>query len=133
MSRLKLFGDLTFALLSKDCGHWWTPCGGRAAAFVAASEPLGHPDSRRPAWNFNMASAPRDGTLLLLLIRLDDCWCGFDDNEVSRTIGFNCVDNDEIDEWKFPGWSWSHDCIKEQGHGTPIAWAPMPDLPGGAS
>lgn len=81
-------------------------------------------------WNFVMLEAPHNGTLLLLLIQQDeDHNCGFDDAEITRTMGFNNKDNDEIDEWKFPGWSWTHDCIIEQGHGVPVAWALMPALP----
>lgn len=82
------------------------------------------------AWNFDMSVAPRDNTLLLLLIRqAEDHGCGFDDAAVTRTMGMNNFDHDGEDEWKFPGWSWTHDCIIEQGHGTPVAWALMPALP----
>ncbi len=83
-------------------------------------------------WNFDMAAAPKDNSLLQLLIRHDDgddCGGGFDDNNITRTMGFNNLDNDGIDEWKFPGWNWCHDCITEQGCGIPIAWAPMLPLP----
>ena len=81
-------------------------------------------------WNYDMSEAPRDNTLLQLLIKQqDDHNCGFDDADVTRTMGFNNFDNDDVDEWKFPGWSWTHGCINEQGHGTPIAWALMLPLP----
>lgn len=83
------------------------------------------------AWNYDMCAAPRDGTLLQLLISHegDESWAGFDDNDPSRTMGFNNLDNDGEDVWKFPGWSWTHDFITEQGHGKPIAWALMLPLP----
>lgn len=83
-------------------------------------------------WNYDMKAAPRDGTLLQLLIAHDDgvdCGGGFDDDELSRTMGFNNFDNDEQDIWKFPGWDWCHDCITEQGCGHPVAWALMLPLP----
>lgn len=82
-------------------------------------------------WNFDMASAPRDGTLLQLIVSHgnDGSSDGFDDNDPSRTMGFNNFDNDGEDAWKFPGWSWSHDFITEQGKGNPIAWALMLPLP----
>lgn len=88
-------------------------------------------DKSTIGWNFTMSEAPRDGTPLQLLIRQDDdCNGGFDDNSVTRTIGFSFKDiNDADQEWFFPGWSWCHDCITEQGHGTPIAWAHMLDIP----
>lgn len=111
---------------------------GRAAEMVRAMDatrvalsPTETP-APRDQWQ-PIETAPRDGTLLQLLIQQDeDHGCGFDDDDVTRTMGFNNFDNDEIDEWKFPGWSWTHDCINEQGHGTPIAWAlmlPLPDAP----
>lgn len=76
-------------------------------------------------WNFDMSAAPKDNTLLQLLIQQGDHNCGFEDADVTRTMGFNNFTDDGVDEWKFPGWSWTHDCILEQGHGIPIAWALM--------
>ncbi|WP_425065568.1 hypothetical protein [Reyranella sp.] len=84
------------------------------------------------AWNYDMTTAPKDNSLLQLLLRHDDgddCSGGFDDAELTRTMGFNNFVNDGIDEWKFPGWDWCGDCITEQGCGIPIAWAPMLPLP----
>lgn len=82
-------------------------------------------------WNFDMTTAPRDGTLLQLLVSADgdDDNNGFDDNTPSRTMGFNNLDNDNEDVWKFPGWSWENDYIVEQGAGQPIAWALMLPIP----
>lgn len=80
-------------------------------------------------WNFDMSAAPRDGELLQLLVDDKDHQGGFDDNDPSRTMGFNNFDNDNEDIWKFPGWSWSHDFITEQGGGKPIAWALMLPIP----
>lgn len=80
------------------------------------------------SWNYDMNAAPKDGTLLQLLIDIE-VQDGFEDNNPSRTIGFNNFTNDDQDEWKFPGWSWIHDYITEQGSGKPIAWALMLELP----
>jgi len=86
------------------------------------------------SWNFDMKAAPKDGTLLQLLIdhseaEPDGCAGGFEDGPRTRTMGFNNFDNDEQDVWKFPGWDWCHDCITEQGCGIPIAWDFMLPLP----
>lgn len=77
-----------------------------------------------------MESAPRDGTLLLLLIAPDDdCENPLDDVAgPSRTIGFNNLDHDGEDVWKLAGWCWSHDRFTE-GAGTPCAWQPVPEVP----
>lgn len=82
-------------------------------------------------WNFDMTTALRDGTLLQLLVQSEheDGQSGFDDNDPTRSMGFNNFDNDNEDVWKFPGWSWSHDFITEQGRGKPIAWALMLPIP----
>ncbi len=81
-------------------------------------------------WNFDMEKAPKDGTLLLLLIAPDDnIRNALEDTEgYSRTVGFNNLDNDEVDEWRFSGWDWDHDCFRE-GSGTPVAWMLYPSAP----
>jgi hypothetical protein len=89
----------------------------------------------RPAWNYDMSAAPKDGTLLQLLLdhSADDgtgeCDGGFEDALRTRVMGFNNGDNDGQDRWMFPGWDWCQDCIIPQGCGTPIAWAPMIERP----
>lgn len=70
----------------------------------------------------DMATAPRDGTMLLLKVRFTEN--STEDAEVAVTIGANNLDHDEIDEWKFAGWCWTHDCFTE-GKGTPIGWLPL--------
>jgi hypothetical protein len=60
-------------------------------------------------------TAPKDGTLLLLLIKeteiskdsLDDVFTG----DYSRTIGINNLDNDEQDRWQIVGWDWCHSIL----------------------
>lgn len=86
-------------------------------------------------WNFDMLAAPKDGTLLQLLIEHDEddgdnsCDGGFENEVRTRVMGFNNGADDGEDVWKFPGWDWCHDCIIEQGCGKPIAWALMLPLP----
>jgi hypothetical protein len=82
-------------------------------------------------WCFDMSKAPRNGTLLQLLVQRGDGdhMDGFDDSNPSRTMGFNDFDNTQVDRWQFPGWNWSHDFITTQGDGTPIGWALMLPLP----
>ena len=72
-----------------------------------------------------MTSAPRDGTMLRLLVAFTDN-ATEDTPGACPTIGANNFDHDGINEWKFAGWNWSHDCFAE-GHGKPIGWLPMHD------
>lgn len=90
-----------------------------------------HPPSVQPdGWRSDMEAAPRDGTLLLLLVDYsgDDGAAGLEDELVGRTVGWNNFDNDGEDEWQFAGWSWSQDYICK-GHGKPVGWQLMPSLP----
>jgi len=79
----------------------------------AAQEPVAFP----------MESAPRDSTLVRLLVNFEANSLE-DSPDPVWTIGANCFDNDGIDEWKFAGWDWSQDCFAE-GAGKPIGWLPM--------
>lgn len=68
-------------------------------------------------------TAPKDGTLLLLMIEDDDC--SIDDMAgASRTIGHNNFDHDGEDKWCMAGWCWDHDHFTE-GRGKPVQWAPF--------
>jgi hypothetical protein len=69
------------------------------------------------------AAAPKDGTMLRLLIKPDaDTFTSFEDStEPYVTIGFNQFADTQDDEWHFAGWDWSHDCIT-QGRGEVIGW-----------
>ena len=77
-----------------------------------------------------IATAPKDGTLLLLALAPDD----ERDNALedaagfSRTVGFNNFEHDGEDEWKLAGWNWENDYFTE-GAGQPALWAPFPDAP----
>ena len=69
-----------------------------------------------------MSSAPRDGTLLRLLVEFEEH--PTEDADHAPTIGANNFDNDEEDCWKFAGWCWTHDHFTE-GKGVPVGWLPM--------
>lgn len=69
-----------------------------------------------------MSSAPRDGQMLRLVVRFTEH--STEDSELAYTIGSNNLDNDEIDEWQFAGWCWTHDHFTT-GKGEPIGWLPM--------
>ena len=77
----------------------------------------------------DIKTAPRDGTMLRLLISADNAVHPLEDSsEPTWTIGANNFDHDEIDEWHFAGWCWSHDHFTE-GKGTVIGWLPFhPEL-----
>lgn len=79
------------------------------------------------AWK-DIASAPKDGTLLLLLVDYsgEDADHPLENEVVGRTIGSNSLANDGEDRWNFAGWCWSHDHHVD-GRGTPTAWQPLPD------
>jgi hypothetical protein len=70
-----------------------------------------------------MAIAPKDGTMLRLLVQFTDN-ATEDSAGPCATIGANNFDHDQVDEWKFAGWNWTHDCFTE-GVGVPIGWLPM--------
>lgn len=71
-------------------------------------------------------SAPRDGTMLCLLVDYSDGGeHPLDDELIAATIGFNNHDNDGEDQWKFAGWCWSRDQFTE-GEGKVVGWAPKP-------
>ena len=70
-------------------------------------------------------TAPKDGTLVLLLIAAGEgCEHPLEDSDKpTRTLGFNNFAHDGEDVWKFAGWCWSHDHFTE-GKGKPIGWRP---------
>lgn len=77
------------------------------------------------SWN-DVPSAPKDGTMLRLLVVPDEeSHTSFHDSETPyETIGFNQMADTGDDEWQFAGWDWSHDCIT-QGYGEVIGWLPF--------
>ena len=71
-----------------------------------------------------MATAPKDGTMIRLLVDYTDGGAPLeDDHPRAWTIGFNSLDDTGEDEWKFAGWCWTHDHFT-QGSGTPVGWLP---------
>lgn len=77
-------------------------------------------------WNFEMADAPKDGQLLLLLVEPENH--PTEDATLCRTVGSNNLDDDFVDEWRFAGWCWSHDHYT-QGTGRVVAWQLLPAMP----
>ena len=75
-------------------------------------------------------TAPKDGTLVLLLVDYTDHHADhpLENALVARTIGFNNFDNDGEDIWKFAGWCWEHDHFVE-GKGQPIRWQAIAEIP----
>ncbi|WP_312914451.1 hypothetical protein [Stenotrophomonas sp.] len=75
-----------------------------------------------------MATAPRDGTMVRLLVQFDD-HATEDTEGPAWTIGACNDDNVGDDEhvgWQFAGWCWDHDHFTE-GKGTPVGWLPLLD------
>ncbi|MDZ5815072.1 hypothetical protein U4I65_08505 [Stenotrophomonas maltophilia] len=77
-----------------------------------------------------MDTAPRDGTLVRLLV-------DFDENAIDDSIGatwtIGACNDDNVSEgarigWQFAGWCWTHDHFTD-GKGTPVGWLPLIDGP----
>lgn len=71
-----------------------------------------------------LETAPKDGTILRLLVNFDEHPLEDDNTKPIPTIGCNSLANTGEDEWKFAGWSWCHDCFT-QGEGSVVGWLPM--------
>jgi hypothetical protein len=78
-----------------------------------------------------MESAPRDGTMLRLLVDFTD-HATEDTIGPSWTIGANSFDDTGEDLWQFAGWCWTHDHFTE-GKGKPVGWLPLIDSREGRS
>lgn len=75
---------------------------------------------------FDVAEAPKDGTMLRLLINPDqEEFTAFDDSLTPfETIGFNNLGSTQEDRWEFAGWDWQQDCFIT-GRGEVIGWSPF--------
>ena len=132
----KARAEAELAQVRAEPTHWEVKQGGRvfvlnAQEFTGKSYDLAsfkplyaapQPAAQEPV-AFPMESAPRDSTLVRLLVNFEANSLE-DSPDPVWTIGANCFDNDGIDEWKFAGWDWSQDCFAE-GAGKPIGWLPM--------
>lgn len=99
------------------CDHKWTDDG----LHLLVCTSCGAQEDHNPGWR-DMATAPRDGTMLRLLVEFTEH--ATEDADQAPTIGANNFDNDGEDRWQFAGWCWSHDHFVE-GRGEPIGWLPM--------
>lgn len=117
-------GHNGFKMLTIDHDALWD-CVGRARTVLGA-----HP--RLPAEPFMaMETAPKDATMVRLLVDYSEGHHPLDDADVTWTIGFNNDDNvgeGEGNGWQFVGWSWSQDCFTD-GDGRPIGWLPWENPP----
>jgi len=125
--------------LCAACGHFWRPAD-VATTGVAAIQTKGKADSPASSAsaaclanakalvpNTDMGSAPRDGTILRLLVDYsgeDADHALADTADTAWTIGHNNFDNDGEDAWLFAGWCWSHDHYT-QGEGKVVGWLPF--------
>lgn len=103
------------------CAHEWTDDG----EYLLVCTACGAQEDHNPGWR-DMSTAPRDGTMLRLLVEFEEH--STEDADEAPTIGANNFDNDGVDEWKFSGWCWTHDHFTE-GRGVPVGWLPMLDEP----
>ena len=84
------------------------------------AQPQEVPETWRP-----METAPRDGTMVRLLVEFED-HATEDTEGPAPTIGANSFGDTGEDRWRFAGWCWTHDHFTE-GEGTPVGWLPMLD------
>lgn len=74
-------------------------------------------------WN-DIDTAPKDGTMLRLLVMYDENDLEDAPENGTPTIGFNSLEDTGEDYWNIAGWCW---CCDEftRGEGTPIGWLPV--------
>jgi hypothetical protein len=92
-------------------------------------------ETERHQWQ-PIESAPKDGTLVLLIVNNGEMPTGgisakpLEDEEFSRTVGFNNRDNTGDDVWDLAGWCWEHDHFTQASRGVvPTHWMPFPPSP----
>lgn len=106
-----------------SCSHEWTDDG----EFMLVCTACGAQENHDPKWR-DMATAPRDGTLVRLLVEFTEHATEDSEAMPSPTIGANSFDHTGEDLWQLAGWSWEQDCFT-QGEGEPVGWLPMLDTP----
>lgn len=105
------------------CAHEWTDDG----EFMLVCTACGAQENHDPKWR-DMANAPRDGTLVRLLVEFTEHATEDSDAMPCPTIGANSFDQTGEDVWQFAGWSWEQDCFTH-GEGEPVGWLPLLDTP----
>lgn len=82
-------------------------------------------DSYNPA-----DSAPKDGSMLRLLVDYSTGHGSLDDAMISWTIGFNSLLHTGEDWWEIAGWNWEQDCFCN-AQGEILGWLPFdnPSVP----
>jgi len=81
-----------------------------------------------PDFAFPMEDAPKDGSILRLLVKFDrkSAAGAFEDTaEPSWTIGTNNKANTGEDRWDIVGWSWEQDVFCHAHGATAIGWLPF--------
>jgi len=68
-------------------------------------------------------TAPKNGTIVELMVDYTDGGGPLHDAIVACTIGWNSLSDTGEDEWQIVGWSWEQDCICA-GSGKILAWRP---------
>lgn len=105
------------------CNHEWTDDG----EFMLVCTVCGAQENHDPKWR-DIGTAPRDGTLVRLLVDFTEHATEDSEAMPSPTIGANSFDHTGEDLWQFAGWSWEQDCFT-QGAGEPVGWLPLLDTP----
>lgn len=79
---------------------------------------------------FDISTAPKDGTLIQMVVANGDFPTDDNDELGHITIGSWQEEADESNEpdWDFVGWHWAHD-FWTRGNGLPTHWRPLPPPP----
>ena len=77
-----------------------------------------------PGGSRPIETAPKDGTLIRLLVEFSEHSLEDDNSKPVWTIGHNHFYYTGEDIWQFVGWRWTHDIFTD-GVGEPIGWLPM--------
>ena len=83
---------------------------------------------RGPDFAFPMEDAPKDGSILRLLVKFDRKSAAgpFEDTtDPSWTIGANNMGNTGEDVWDVVGWSWEQDVFCHAYGATVLGWLPF--------